>query len=57
MDRAGNGVVFSQCGYFFYGPGLNFDSSEMIYINVYTSKLMPLGQSGLGKISSRYIAI
>ena len=29
--RFGNGVVFSLCGYFFFGPGLNFDCSEMIY--------------------------
>ena len=29
--RVGNGVVFSRCGYFFFGPGLNFDCSEMIY--------------------------
>ena len=28
----GNGVVF-RYEYFFYSPGLNFDSGEMIYIN------------------------
>ena len=35
MGPVGNGVVFSRCGYFFYGPGLNFDSGEMIYINIH----------------------
>ena len=35
----GNGsgleCVFSRCGYFFYSLGLNFDSSEMIHINIH----------------------
>ena len=30
-----NEVVFSRCGYFFNGPGLNLDRNEMIYINIH----------------------
>ena len=39
LGRARNGIVFSQCGYYFFfflnGLGLNFDSKEMIYINIH----------------------
>ena len=35
MCRVGNGAVFSQLGIFFYGQGLSFDSSEMIYITIH----------------------
>ena len=35
MGRVQNGVVFSCCGYFLYSLGVNFDSSEMIYINIH----------------------
>ena len=35
MGLVGNWVVFSLCGYFFYSLGLNFDSSEMININIF----------------------
>ena len=35
MGEVGNGQGFSRYGYFFYGLGLSFDSSEMIYINIH----------------------